>query len=236
MCKAFGYLSSIAAIAVSGALTNDTNIYGQNPRCRVPTCAVRSSSYTLHRTYNGGIYFSFPNVTVNATRAPRDISDAISSRGRGSSVVYRNGNGLAWDGEAYFQHSAYHRELVTRHHLSQRNISSSWEMPSHPPAMRPMGQAGPPPRHVPMSTASTINYLPATRNILTPSSSVGQQDRSRTTDVTYPEAYMSPGIKDHVVQPPARQAPGVTLPRRPSYCGNRDAVSTALQPLSRCQP
>ncbi len=203
--------------------------------CAVPPCVVNSAPYTLHRTYSGRVYFTFPNYTVYSSGAPRNVDEAIAGVGRGRSVIYRDGAGMSWDGRGYFTHPAYHQELVTRYHYANRTILSQ----QSPTVFRPatVTTTGlPAPRYAIRTTATSQSYLPTSGSFVRrPPAATLPPLAPPPADVEQPESFSYPG-SDRANRSPARVNPQIPAAIRPNYCGSENAVSTAIQPLTDCRP
>ena len=179
------------------------------------------SLYQLQKTYNGRVYLRFPNYTVYATHAPQTVADAIHGQGRGNSIVYRNNQGLAWDGQRYFEHPAYRREIVTRNHLANRTLPNNVVRQPLPIITVLPPPLSTPPRSRPTRRPITMSFAPAPWIV--------KESASSTTR----------SVLNHHSMPSTRSSgfpsqPTERAPVRPTYCGSVDALSTATVPLTDC--
>jgi hypothetical protein len=214
----------------------------QQTKCYVPPCVPNTGPAKLNITYGGRIYYSFPRYDVYLSGAPQNVFDRTTGGGNlRSSVIVNNGQGLRWDGFSYFDHPAYHQELVTRYYYANRVIGQ----PSVPPiTMRVTPKVRgvvSPTRTVPQPTATTITYLPAVPLVTVP---VPQELPPLRRPVP------SPGVTQYGTEIPSQGIPAeLPKPVQPSIstaiaplyrtrCIEQTGITTAIQPLnsSHCVP
>ena len=100
------------------------------PLATVPTVGQTTSSADQsvlaapsgpHVTYDGRIFLSFPNYDIWLSRGPQAVGDLFTGLGNGNGqLIFKNSQGMRWDGENYFWHPAYRIDLVTRNYYQNR--------------------------------------------------------------------------------------------------------------------
>ncbi len=77
----------------------------------------------VHITYGGRIYLSFPNYDVYLSGGPQTLGDLATGDGATDArLIYRNDQGMRWDGNEFFLHPAYPVEQFTRQRYINRPI------------------------------------------------------------------------------------------------------------------
>ena len=74
-------------------------------------------------TYGGRIFLSFPNYDVFLGGAPTRLEDLATGQGvQGPRVIYRNNQGMRFDGNEFFLHPAYPVEQITKYRYFNRVV------------------------------------------------------------------------------------------------------------------
>jgi hypothetical protein len=74
-------------------------------------------------TYGGRIYLAFPNYDVFLGGAPTRLEDLATGQGVADArVIYRNEQGMRWDGNEFFLHPAYPVEQITKYRIYNRVV------------------------------------------------------------------------------------------------------------------
>lgn len=111
-------------LVIASLVTTSTAEAQRGTRRCPPDCSPAYGSPNFQSgvriTYGGRVYLSLPNYDVALTGTPGLPGQPADDRAR---VIFRNGEGMYWDGDRFFVHPDYHYELVTRQYYSQHFIS-----------------------------------------------------------------------------------------------------------------
>lgn len=107
---------------------------------------VEPAPSRVRMTYGGRIYYAFPNYDVVLSGAPRNVTELIQGTEvltqetgtRQATVVFKNDEGMRWDGTDFFLHPAYPIEYVTRYHYADRIVGKPQQQWPEPPDRRPV--------------------------------------------------------------------------------------------------
>ena len=214
-----------------------------------PYCVARQPVLSVKRTHSGRLTFAFPRYSLYVNQTPRQLNENVNGgrTSHGPTMIYKSDTGMMWSGAGYFNHPAYHDDVVTRYHYAhQSNVGrpiaeGSFRKPPllsvnrhqervvapsvpAPPVAAPSGDATYQFVAPPWVVVETKPFVPALEQPFTESVSKA---------ANYP---MYPGVQG--VQPPIARFPvtqpqvavpkNVTLPKNaPVPC---DEVSTAVKP------